>query len=243
MSYDGRLMTDASEPLARTERLDTVGELIINRPERRNALTSETITALHEGLDALIADPEVKAILIRGEGDSFTSGMDVSKEIATDRLDRWRRFHAAIYACPKPIVGALQRYAIAGGSALAFACDFLIVGETARIDTSEVRIGMAATMNVVWLQLKWGIRVGYRFALAGQPILGPELVTLGVATKSVPDDEVLDEARAYAAMLTEYDAWAMGSVKSALQNQQGTTGSEGFESLVLAAQAAQLPRP
>jgi enoyl-CoA hydratase/carnithine racemase len=169
--------------------------------------------------------------------------MDLKEEQPGDRLDRWRRLHAAIYACPKPIVGALERYAIAGGSALALACDFLVVGENARIDTSEVRIGMAATINVVWLQLKWGINVGYRFALNGQPIVGPELVSLGVAVRSVADDQVIAEARAFAVALAEHDGWAMGSVKSALQSQQGTAGREAFEELVLAAQQAQLPRP
>jgi len=235
-------MTNSSDPLAYVERTGAVGELIINRPERRNALTSDTITALHAGLEELIADPEVNVIVLRGAGGAFTAGMDLKAEFAPDHFDRWRRLHAAIYASPKPIVGALERFAIAGGSALALSCDFLVVGETARIDTSEVRIGMAATLNVVWLQLKWGIAVGYRFALAGQPILGPELVALGVAVKAVPDDQVVEETRAFAAAFTEHDAWAMGSVKRTLQNQQGTVGSDAFEALVLAAQAAQLPR-
>jgi enoyl-CoA hydratase/carnithine racemase len=231
------------EPLARTEIHDAVGELIINRPERRNALTSDTVTALHQGLDALIAAPEVKVILIRGEGDVFTAGVDLKVDRTPDHFDRWRAFHAAIYACPRPIVGALQRYAIAGGSALALACDFLIAGDTARIDTSEVRMGMAAPINTVWLELKWGVAVGYRFALAGQPVTGPELVTLGVAVKSVPDGDVLEEARAYAATLAENDAWAMTTIKRGTQHLRGIEGAAAFEDRVTAVQCVQQAVP
>ncbi len=240
-------MSDTSDPtdqpLARTDIDNAVGELIINRPERRNSLTSDTITALHEGLDALIGDPEVKAILIRGEGGAFCAGNDLKEDRAPDHFDRWRAFHGAIYDSPKPIVGALQRFAIAGGSALALACDFLVAGDTARIDTSEVRMGMAAPINTVWLELKWGAAIAYRFALAGQPVAGPELVTLGVAVISVPDDDVLDEARAYAATLAENDAWAMTTIKRGTQHLNGIEGAQAFEDRVTAVQRVQQAVP
>jgi len=240
-------MSDTTEtsqaPLARTEVRGATGELVINRPDRRNALTSDTITALPAGLDELVAHPDVGAILIRGEGGAFCAGNDLNAERADDHFDRWRSFHAAIYDSPKPIVGALERFAIAGGSALALGCDFLVAGDTARIDTSEVRMGMAAPINTVWLELKWGLAVGYRFAVAGQPITGPELVTLGVAVKSVPDERVLDEARAYAAALAENNAWAMTTVKRALQHLSGLEGSEAFEDRVRAVQRVQQAVP
>lgn len=187
--------------------------------------------------------PLVTVVLIRGEDNVFTAGMDLKVDRAPDHFDRWRAFHAAIYASPKPIVGALQRYAIAGGSALALACDFLVAGDTARIDTSEVRMGMAAPINTVWLELKWGPGVGYRFALAGQPVTGPELVTLGIAVKSVPDEAVLDEARAYAATLAENDAWAMTTIKRSIQHLRGIEGAQAFEDRVTSVQRVQQATP
>ena len=104
-------------------------------------------------------------------------------------------------------------------------------------------MGMAAPINCVWLELKWGVAVGYRFALAGQPVTGPELETLGVAVKSVPDDDVLDEARAYTASLAENGAWAMNSVKRTLQHARGIDSAQAFEARVNAARQVQQSIP
>lgn len=226
-------MAEASEAnVVRSERTGPdgrIGELVLNRPERRNALTSESITALHDGLEAFNADSEVGVILIRGEGGAFCAGNDLKEPRASDHGDRWRRFHAAMYASPKPTVGALERFGIAAGSALALACDFIVAGETGYIHTSEVRFGAPAPVNTVWLELKHNLATAYRMAVAGAPVLGPELVQLGLAVKSVPDDRVVEEARGYATLLLENDGDAMAKVKRAVQHLHGVEGAAGFE--------------
>jgi enoyl-CoA hydratase len=231
-------MTDESTALTRIEINEGVGELVINRPERRNALTSDTISELQAGLDRLIADDAVRVILIRGEGGAFCAGNDLKEPRADDHGDRWRRLHAALHASPKPTVGALERFAIAGGSALALACDFLVAGETAYIHTSEVKMGMSAPINAVWLELKHSVATAYRFAVAGTRVHGPELATLGVAVNAVPDAEVLAAARAFAARLTVNDPAAVARVRRTLLTLRGVEGAQAFEDRVLAAQRA-----
>ena len=118
------------------------------------------------GLDELIADERVIVILIRGNGPEPTadnptarwlcSGVDlkeqqrVRKETGTDggQGKNWARFHATMYACPKPTIGVLEGGVIAGGTGLAFACDFLITGKQARFHVAEVNFGLAAPYNV-----------------------------------------------------------------------------------------------
>ena len=105
-------------------------------------------------------------ILIRGSGPEPTadnptarwlcSGVDlkeqqrVRKETGTDggQGKNWARFHATMYACPKPTIGVLEGGVIAGGTGLAFACDFLITGKQARFHVAEVNFGLAAPYNV-----------------------------------------------------------------------------------------------
>jgi len=231
-------MTDEQNPLVRAEITDGIGELVIDRPERRNALTSDTISELHAGLDRLIADDAVRVILIRGEGGAFCAGNDLKEPRADDHGDRWRRLHAAMHASSKPTVGALERFAIAGGSALALACDFLVAGETAYIHTSEVKMGMSAPINAVWLELKHSLATAYRFAVAGMRIPGPELVELGVAVRAVPDADVLTEARTFASRLAENDPAAVAKVRATLLALRGLEGARAFEERVLAAQRA-----
>lgn len=109
-----------------------IGELVLNRPQRKNALSPSLVVALTTGLRELITNPEVTVILIRGNGPEPTaekptsrwlcSGVDlkeqarVRRQTGTDggQAKSWAEFHAAMYSCPKPTVGVLEGGAIAG---------------------------------------------------------------------------------------------------------------------------------
>lgn len=228
----------ADEPLIRVEREGARGELVLNRPHRRNALIRPLVEALHAGLDELSADDDVHAILVRGEGGTFCAGMDLKArqeepELMEGMPQAWAAFHAAVYQCPKPIVGALEGHAIAGGSGLALSCDFLVAGEGARLHVSEVRMGMVAPINLVWLQFKFGYAKAMEFVVGGQPYTGRELVERGIAVLAAPDEDVLTEARAYADRLAENDPAAMARVKASLR---ALAGVEDFQSRLTAAQ-------
>lgn len=228
----------AGDALVRVEREGARGELVLNRPQRRNALIRPLVEELHAGLDELAGDDGVNAILIRGEGGTLCAGLDLkARKDEPELMDgfgpAWASYHAAVYDCPKPIIGALEGAAIAGGSGLALSCDFLIAGEGARLHVSEVKMGMQAPINLVWLQLKFGYATAMELVVGGQPFSGSELAARGIAVKAVPDGDVVAEARAYADALAENDPAAMAGVKAALRR---LTGIEDFLAHITAVQ-------
>jgi enoyl-CoA hydratase/carnithine racemase len=231
-----------AEPLVLVEREVQRGELVLNRPARRNALIGPVVEALRAGLAELVADEGIHVILIRGAGGAFCAGLDLDA-FAEDPPPPWRAgysalwadLHADIYACPKPVVGALEGPAIAAGSALALACDVLIAGDGCRFQVAEARMGMAAPVNTVWLMLKYGMARALEFGVGAQPYNGPALVQRGLALKSVPDADVLAEARAYADLLAANKPAGMAGVKN---NIRLLSGVADFRELIASVQAA-----
>ena len=146
----------AGDVLVRVERQGARGELVLNRPQRRNALIRPLVEELHAGLDELVADEAVNAILIRGEGGTLCAGLDLKArkeepELLANFGPTWASYHAAVYDCPKPIIGALEGAAIAGGSGLALSCDFLIAteGEMKKVNWSTRREIWGSTKVVI----------------------------------------------------------------------------------------------
>lgn len=163
-------------------------ELILNRPERKNAVTGPLGVELARQVNVLAADDDVRVILLRGAEGAFCSGLDLKEFNADPAPDWladfariWRSVHRALFNCTKPIVGALERYAINGGAALALACDLLVVGEEAFLQVGEVQQGMAAPYNIAWLNLRHSEAVAAQIALVGRRLHGRELVGLGAA--------------------------------------------------------------
>jgi enoyl-CoA hydratase/carnithine racemase len=199
----------ASAPVL-VERHGRRGELVLHRPERKNAVTGPLVEALLAGVEELQRDDRIGAILLRGAGDGFCAGLD-TKELALDPpppwregfAERWVALHAALFECPKPLIGALQGFAIAAGSSLALACDLLVAGEGAFLQVSEARLDLAAPINVAWLQLKIGAAAAYELALLAERHDGADLVRRGLAVRVVPDARVLDEARDVADRVAE----------------------------------------
>lgn len=206
------------------ERHGARADVVLNRPERRNALVAPMMARLRDVLLELSADGGVNAILLRGAGGALCSGLDLKAINAEPRPEWaahipriWREANVALACCAKPVVCALEKYAINGGGPLAFGSDFVVAGETAYIQVMEVKIGMAAPINLAWLQAKYGEAIARRFALLGEPVRGPELLRLGVATQVVPDDQVLARATALADQLAAYPAAAAQNIKRSIR--------------------------
>lgn len=161
-------------------------ELILNRPERKNAIDGPLADGMLAGLTELNADESIRAIVLRGAGGAFCSGLDLKAFNAESKPDwvpgfhqRWLEVHIALIESRKVLIGALERYAINGGAALAIAADLLISGETAFLQVGEIQIGMAAPRNVAWLMLRHSEAIAARICLIGDRIAGPELFRLG----------------------------------------------------------------
>lgn len=203
------------------DRVGAVGELVLNRPERRNALNGAVVEGLHLGLHHLIEDSSIHSILIRGNGGSLCSGLDL-KDLATTPPPAWRAgfgaawsaFHGEVWRSDKPIVGALEGAAIAGGAALALACDFLVAGRLARLQVSEVARGMVAPVNMAWLVTKYGHARAIDVVVGAASLDGADLWRLGMAAVLVDDADVLRAARDLASKLATHDAQSVARSKA-----------------------------
>lgn len=220
---------------------DGWAELVLNRPARRNAIDGDLAMALAGALRALDTDDAVRAILLRGAEGTFCSGLDL-KAFRADPPPEWlpkfnviwRAVHTALYDCRKPIIAALERFAINGGSALALAADLLVAGETAILQVGEVQLGMSGPFNIAWLRLRHPESVTATLALTGRRFAGRELAAMGVACACVPDAEVLLHAQELAAELASYPAGAVVGTKATMRSYNDTSASAWFDKAVAA---------
>ncbi|MAI41956.1 MAG: enoyl-CoA hydratase/isomerase family protein [Candidatus Azotimanducaceae bacterium] len=207
-----------------------VGEIILNRPAKRNAITGPIVHDLDTALQNLMADRSCTVIIIRGADGVFCAGLD-SAAFNKNPAPVWRRhfqedwanLHNNFFMCPKPIIGAVEQYGIAAGAALAFACDFLVVGEQAFLHVAEVQMGLMAPINVAWLAIRYSHALGLKMALQGEPVYGRELFQLGIANECCEDSEVLNIARKLGYRLAKYDSETLRNMKLALRKPKGIT--------------------
>ena len=228
-------MTSSDDPVFST-RAGGVAEIVLNRPARRNAVTGPLAEHLHAEIVAATEDDDVAVLLLRGAGGAFCSGLDLGEFRADPPPDwmpafsgLWLNVHAALYDCPKPIVAALERFAINAGSALALAADLLVAGEQAFLHVGEIQMGMAAPMNMAWLRLRHPESVTARLAIVGRRYTGAELERMGVASEVTADDEVLGRARELSATIAGYPQDGVRSIKQAvLRGRPAASGREWF---------------
>ncbi len=143
----------------------------MDRAERRNSLIPPLAGEICSAIVSLQQDESVSAIIIRGDGGYFCSGIDL-KALQQQPPPDWagkdvgdiRSMHLALYHCEKPIIGALEKFAINAGAALAFACDILVTGDSAFLQVGEIQQGAGIPMNAAWLRLKYPEPVAARLA-------------------------------------------------------------------------------
>ena len=239
-----------SELAVTTEVHDGWAELILNRPERKNAITGPLGIALAEQLEDLNRNDSVRVILFRGAGGAFCSGLDL-KEFNADPAPQWlsefqtiwRGAHRALFESKKPIVGALQRYAINGGAALALACDILVVGEDSFLQVGEVQIGMAAPYNLAWLSLRHSEVKMAEIALLGDRLTGSRLQEMGLSQVCVPDGIVLSEATGLCERLASFPDGGVRRIKAGLRARLDVDADTWFDRFTSADPVGARPKP
>lgn len=201
---------------------DGVAHVELHRPERKNAITGPLAKSLHDTVRTLAEDTDAKVLLLTGAGGAFCSGLDLkefNREPRPDWLpdfsETWTSTHVALFEFPKPIVVALERYAINGGAALALAADLLIAGRGAFLQVGEVQQGMAAPMNLAWLRLRHSEAVTAQLTLIGRRFGGEELLRLGIACACVEDDAVATRAHELAHEIARFPPEGARQIKAA----------------------------
>ncbi len=222
-------------------RHDRWAEVVLNRPERRNAIDGPLGVALAAALAEVSADPTIGVVLLRGADGAFCSGLDLkafNAEPPPPWVDEfqaiWRGAHRALFDCPVPIVCALERFAINGGAALALAADLLVAGEEAFLQVGEIQQGMAAPYNVAWLNLRAAEHVRSQLAFTGRRFNGVELAKLGLAYACAPDAQVLEDAISLCLQMAEYPEGASRRIKAGLRAHVSVSADAWFDAAVAA---------
>ena len=188
------------------ERNGGVVELVLNRPERRNALDEPARRVLAEALDELEKNPP-RALLLRGEGKGFCAGRDLSDaepltEDAEAILRELNPLVARLVGLRCPTVAAVQGAALGFGLGLALACDLLLVGEGAKVGSPFAAIGAVLDSGSHhFLCSRIGPARTLELVYTGRFLSGAEAVEWGIANSVHPDDELLDAARALVATI------------------------------------------
>ena len=193
--------------LVRFEVADGVGEVMIDRPQRRNALSPATIAELRSAVGAATERDDVRVVLLRGAGDrAFCAGADlVAIDGGDDAVGRHDargelgRLFRDMWAMGKPTIARVAGYALAGGFGLALACDFVVASDDAVFGTPEIDVGLWPYMVTVPMLRSMPPRVALDLMLTGRRIDAEEADRIGFLTACVPlerlDERVADLAR------------------------------------------------
>ena len=183
-----------------------VGLITLNRPQALNALNAQLVSEVNQALDALEADADIGCIVITGSKKAFAAGADI-KEMAeltypqiymddlfsdSDRVANRR----------KPIIAAVNGFALGGGCELALMCDFILAGDNAKFGQPEINLGVLPGMGGTQrLTRAVGKAKAMEMCLSGRLIDAVEAERCGIVARIVPSDELLDEALKVAAVI------------------------------------------
>ena len=195
--------------------------LRINRPEARNALNQAVRELLAVQCQAAGRDDAIKAVVITGNDEAFAAGADIKAMADATAIEiMLRRNHdhwEAIARCPKPVIAAVNGFALGGGCELAMHADIIVAGEGATFGQPEVRVGvMPGAGGTQRLTRAAGKFKAMLICMTGQTFSGREAFEMGLASKVVPDAEVLDTALAIARSIAAMPPLAIQQIKEVL---------------------------
>ena len=208
--------------LVLTEDRGAVRHLVLNRPEKRNALNEEAIRELGASIEAAAADDSVRVVVLRGEGPLFSSGMDVgdlrSLSESPARLRDYRRpilqWWNLLEEMPKPTICQIHGAALGGAFELALACDFRTMAEDAVAGIMEVRIGLLPDVGgCSRLPAVVGLGNAKELIMTGRVIDGREAHRIGFANRIAPAGELDAATEAFAKELLACAPRAVGLAK------------------------------
>lgn len=219
-----------------------VARITLNRPEKRNAITGEMMSALRGALQRAADDATVRVLLIRGAGKDFCAGLDLSEvlksaEDADASVASARRLgdlYIAMRRHPKPIIAAVHGRALGGGAGIATACDLIIAAESAQFGYPEVKLGFIPAIVATMLRRAVNERQAMELALTGEPLSATRAFAIGLINRVVRDAEFDAEVERYVAPLAGNSATAMNLSKRLLYETDGMSFEASIEAGVQA---------
>lgn len=207
-----------------------IAEIRLSRPDRLNAVVEALYDALLAALDEAERDRAVRVVVLTGEGRAFSVGADLKEHAGQERTDFEKRQYLLransvcrrLRGLAKPVIAAVNGYALGAGAEMALACDFLLMKEGAQLGFPEVSLGtfVGGGVTHVLPQLV-GLAKARELLFMGDRIDGRAAEAIGLATRALPDDRFSEGVREFARRLAAKAPLSMQLVKAQLNSAPG----------------------
>ncbi|MBI5321806.1 enoyl-CoA hydratase [Bradyrhizobium sp.] len=218
------------------ERNDGILTLTFARPDKKNALTNAMYGVLADSLVAAETDPAARVIVMRGEGDMFTSGNDVGEfaAIAAGALQGERhvaRFVRALAQSTRPLIAAVQGRAVGIGTTMLLHCDLVVLADNAQLSTPFVNLALVPEAgSTLLMPMRIGHARAFEMFALGDTMDAQAALNLGIANRVVPLDRLHAEAAQIAARLAKLPAGSLAATKQLMRNPAALTAQIDAES-------------
>ena len=210
----------------KTEVVDGILVLTLQRPDKKNALTGAMYNALSDGLERAETDSSIKVVLFQGDGDSFTAGNDLADFAAQSKSNSAEespafRFISNLGKATKPLIAAVQGNAVGVGTTMLLHCDLVFLAESARLMTPFVNLALVPEASSSWLlPARIGHVRAYQMFALGEPIDAAAALSWGLANAVVPAAELRQKAMAAAVTLTKRPAGSLNATKKLMREYE-----------------------
>ncbi|MER2224844.1 MAG: crotonase/enoyl-CoA hydratase family protein [Rhodococcus sp. (in: high G+C Gram-positive bacteria)] len=206
--------------------------MTINRPKQRNAMTLAAATVIAEALTRLDDDPKLSVAVLTGSSGTFCAGMDLKRfQLGERPVVEGRGFGGLVEAPPaKPLIAAVEGWALGGGFEMVLACDLVVAGAGARFGLPEVKRGLAARAGGIFRAPRALPRaVALEMLLTGEPITAQHAQTHGLVNRVVEDGTAVDAAHTLAMAISANAPLAVRASKALALDARTWTDAEAFE--------------
>ena len=208
-----------------TEKRGRVLLITLNRPDARNAINTAVGMGLASAMQQLDEDDGLTAAVLTGAGPGFCSGMDLKAFLTEGPPKGFNEF--LVDGAKKPLIAAVEGFALAGGLEVALTCDLMVAAKGVRIGIPEVGVGLfAAGAGLFRLPLRVGYAKAMEMAVTGEPITAQEAADRGLVSRVTAAGGALDEAIALAERIARNAPLAVAASKALIRATQGATEEE-----------------
>ncbi len=226
---------------SRNEIADGVLTLSLNRPDQRNSLNQELMSAITAAIVAAGDDPEVRVIVLAANGPAFCAGHDLKemtahrsdpddgKQFYEDTMRQCSTMMQAIVRCPKPVIARVHGIATAAGCQLVASCDLAVAADTARFATPGVNLGLFCSTPMVALSRNLSRKHAMEMLLIGEMQAASRAEEIGLINKAVPEDELDAEVKNFAEKIAKKSTYAIAIGKEAFYEQVENKLSDAYD--------------
>lgn len=220
------------------EDIGQVRVLRMNRAEKRNALNNALTRALVEAMAAAEADDRVHVVVLTGNGAAFCAGADIGefKDLTPDQMSRVEeraeltmQLHLSVSRMSKPVIAAVNGFAMGGGAGLAIACDLALAARSARFGYPEVKHGIVAAIVLPNLTRQIGRKAAFHMVATGETVDAERALALGMVNAVHADEALMDETLALASRLAAASRAAMATTKQTFHEVVDLPLARGLE--------------